>query len=200
MYVSANAQASTRVIDPSRFHHFEEVFSYGWDDEIPTVPDDKGTVPADVVTDVALDLHRQYPDKRLVVHYIQPHNPFVDLAGEIPDEVGLAYGKLRAGEVSLETVEAAEQVNTEYVIEEVERLVEHVSGTVSITADHGNGWGEDGVYGHPNGGYVPATLEVPWIEVDGDGEPPPDSVFEARPTDRDREYDLDQQLSDLGYR
>lgn len=199
VYVSANPQASSRVIDTSRFAHFEEVFKYGWSEDIETVPDDRGTVPADVVTDVAVSLHKQYPGKRMLIHYLQPHNPFVQVDGCVPESVGLAYGGLESGTVSLEDVQTAEYCNTRYVLGEVDRLVDYVNGDVVVTSDHGNGWGEGGIYGHPSWAYAEPTLRVPWIELEGRDQDPPDDL-EVPNAEQGGDYDSEQQLADLGYR
>jgi len=53
---------------------------------------------------------------------------------------------------------------------EVRTLVENVTGRVAITADHGNLFGEWGLYGHPMHTPVPALLAVPWAETDGRGQ------------------------------
>ena len=36
-----------------------------------------------------------------------------------------------------------------------------------ITADHGNGFGESGVYCHPGGCQTAAVRMVPWVEITG---------------------------------
>jgi hypothetical protein len=46
-------------------------------------------------------------------------------------------------------------------------LLENVDGRVAITADHGNLFGEWGLYGHPMHTPVPALLAVPWAEATG---------------------------------
>lgn len=52
------------------FHEKYEVFRTDWDEK-------KGTVlPKDVVRDVK-SVQKLFPDKRLIVHFLQPHHPFL---------------------------------------------------------------------------------------------------------------------------
>jgi len=231
IYVTANPNASSQRIDEDRFYHLEEVFKYGYNDTLRTTP-------ADIVTDAAVRLHHQHPDKRVVVHYMQPHLPFIgsdyydpekfapleDMIDqvvegsdgrELDDDVLNAVEKrdeyerglnfepflaMRDGKLSREKLKSAYWDNLEYVIEEVERLVRYVSGQVVITADHGNGMGEAGVYGHPYWGTIEQTIMVPWLEVTGKEESPPRDLLEA-PQDRTGSIDTDieKQLQYLGY-
>jgi hypothetical protein len=46
------------------------LFNEDWDDET-------GTVRAETRTNAALEAAERFPHKRLVVHYMQPHYPFV---------------------------------------------------------------------------------------------------------------------------
>jgi hypothetical protein len=196
---------SDRYLDADAFGALDEVWKYAWDDEI-------GTVPASAITDRAIGLARDRDPDRLVVHYMQPHHPFVPdpLAGDD----GMArtgshstesnpWVLLRRGETTVERVRAAYEANLRYVLPEVATLVENLSGRVVITADHGNLFGEWGLYGHPMHTPVPALLSVPWAETTGEGRQsytptlePPESLPVTRvygaETDRDR-------LDALGY-
>jgi len=61
-----------RYLDATAFAALDEVWKYAWDDDL-------GTVPAAAVTDRAVALARERDPERLVVHYMQPHHPFVPL-------------------------------------------------------------------------------------------------------------------------
>lgn len=57
------------------FKHFEEVIDLwdtGWDEEF-------GTVMPEDVTDAAIKTVQDQPEKRLIVHYMQPHTPYLSL-------------------------------------------------------------------------------------------------------------------------
>lgn len=211
IYVTSNPLASSFVSDanPKRtvlndpaaarrrelpFFHTEEVFEYGWDHE-------DGTVHPDVVTDRALQLHRAHPDQPMVVHYLQPHGPLVGT--DRPRLSENNYEQLQDGKVDLETVKATYAGCLRYVLDDVERLVRNLSGDVAITADHGEGFGEYGIYGHPPWGYSRPLLDVPWITLRGGGAP-----LEAVDRERWRRRDdggeevsagLEDKLESLGY-
>jgi len=195
-----------RYLTAEAFAALDEVWKYAWDDAL-------GTVPPAAITDRAVAHARERDPDRLVVHYMQPHHPFVPepLAG---DEGMARTGNhssssnpwvlLRRGDLDTGTVWTAYEANLRYVLPEVATLVENVTGRVAITADHGNLFGEWGLYGHPMHTPVPALLRVPWAETTGAGretqtpsltppEPLPVGRVYGADTDRDR-------LAALGYR
>jgi hypothetical protein len=194
-----------RYLDAGRFDLLDEVWKYAWDDDLDTVP-------ADAVTDRAVRVARDHDPDRLVVHYMQPHHPFV------PDPLAGDSGMARTGAHSSETspwillrqgavperrVREAYEANLRYVLQSVETLVENVDGRVAVTADHGNLFGEWGLYGHPMHTPVPALLAVPWVETTGRDqrtrEPtlsPPESLPVSRVYGAEND---DERLEALGY-
>jgi len=195
-----------RYLDADDFAALDEVWKYAWDDAL-------GTVPPAAVTDRAVAHARERDPDRLVVHYMQPHHPFVP--APLDGDEGLArtgshsntgnpWVSLRRGEVAVEDVWDAYEANLRYVLPEVESLLANVDGRVAVTADHGNLFGEWGLYGHPMETPVPALLSVPWAEATGRDrgarepaieppEPLPVSRVYGANADRDR-------LAALGYR
>ena len=158
-----------RYLAADAFAALDEVWKYAWDD-------DHGTVPAAAVTDRAVAAARERDPDRLVVHYMQPHHPFV--ADPLDGDAGLArtgshsntanpWVALRRGELSTERVWAAYEATLRHVLEAVATLLDNVEGRVAVTADHGNLFGEWGLYGHPMYTPVPALLSVPWAETTG---------------------------------
>ncbi len=194
-----------RYLDADAFALLDEVWKYAWDDQL-------GTVPSTAITDRAIAVAHETAPTRLVVHYMQPHHPFV------PDPLAVDGGlartsehsnpenpwvALRRGDVSVDRVWAAYRANLEAVLPEVARLVANVTGRVAITADHGNLFGEWGLYGHPMSTPVPTLLAVPWTTVEGDG--PADDIPSLRPPEPlpvSRVYDgtTTERLAALGYR
>jgi len=194
-----------RYLDPGDFAALDEVWKYAWDDEL-------GTVPAAAVTDRAVALARERDPEYLVVHYMQPHHPFVP--APIDGDDGMVrsgeesspsnpWVSLRQGTVDEARVRAAYEANLRHVLGAVETLVANVSGRVAVTADHGNLFGEWGLYGHPMHTPVSALVEVPWAVTEGRDrrthtpsltppEPLPVSRVHGDATDRDR-------LAALGY-
>jgi len=51
-------------------------------------------------------------------------------------------------------------------LESIEKLINELEGKIVITADHGECFGEHGLYGHPQGEDVPTLREIPWLVVD----------------------------------
>ena len=194
-----------RYLDAAAFAALDEVWKYAWDDE-------QGTVPAEPITDRAIAMARRHDPDRLIVHYMQPHHPFVP--EPLSEDEGMVRSgehsspanpwiSLRQGEVSRQRVWDAYEANLRYVLDSVALLLENVSGRVALTADHGNLFGEWGLYGHPMHTPVPALLDVPWAEVTATDresheptltppEPLPVSRLYGAETERDR-------LAALGY-
>ncbi|WP_345785410.1 hypothetical protein [Halorubrum distributum] len=196
-----------RYLDADAFAALDEVWKYAWDGE-------SGTVPAAAVTDRAISLARERDPDRLVVHYMQPHHPFVPdpLDGDdglartgSHSNAGNPWVLLRRGEVSVERVWTAYEANLRHVLGEVESLAANVDGRIAVTADHGNLFGEWGLYGHPMHTPVPALLKVPWATVDGADEgarepilTPPEPLPVSRVHGGEGETDRDR-LRALGY-
>lgn len=195
-YVSANPY--TDGLAPADFLVLDDVWRYVWDDEL-------GTVPARPVTDRAIDVARTHEPDRLLVHYMQPHFPSVpDPAIESPYrrgdpgwQPGHVWDQLEAGEVDHDRVWCAYRENLRYVLDEVALLLENVDAErVAISADHGNAFGEWGVYGHPPRMPLPSLHLVPWYEttaIDRDTHEPERYDEHETPTA------VDEKLRDLGY-
>jgi hypothetical protein len=167
-YVTGNP-FSYRVLAEDDLLVLDEVWRYAWDDE-------QGTIPPRPITDRAIaTAHEQTPD-RLIVHYMQPHLPSIPKplsSGMNRETLGQGRGwespwkQLRRGELEFDVVWEAYRANLEYVLEDVELLLENVEASNAIiSADHGNAAGEFGIFGHPR---VPLGVirEVPWYETSG---------------------------------
>lgn len=201
VYVTGNPVVSREV--RTAFHCFLEPWREHFDADI-------GTVPPEPVTDAALEAREQYPNKRLIVHYLQPHYPFIEdpqmryaeFNGTDEVEVhGAKQGAVDIWEALGRGFEAKDDVwdayarNLERVLEAVEPLLSGPGKTV-ITSDHGNMLGERmssfpmKLYGHPPGIHHPVLREVPWATIEGDREEAGDRQVEA---------DVEEQLRSLGY-
>lgn len=151
-----------------------------------------GTVyPEDVVKET-IEAHNQFPDKRLVIHFMQPHKPWLGpTAEEIRDRVNLrGWDKYHARDESVqrsgislwqaakeEKVTQQEIVNgyketLRIVLEKVAELLDVLNGKSIVTADHGEMLGERIApftrrrYGHPHDIYTQQLCRVPWLEID----------------------------------
>ncbi|SEV81724.1 alkaline phosphatase family protein [Natrinema salifodinae] len=182
VYVTSNPQLErNRQHWDVNFHKVINVWlDEGWDDEM-------GTVLADTMTEAGIEAHEQFPQKRIVVHYMQPHYPFV-LSDTAFDKKHLAsiksdddaadgenvWGQKFMGELNISRDELWNVYveNLEYVLEHVENLLDMISGKTVITSDHGNYVGERASpipireYGHPRGLYDDPVVHVPWLECE----------------------------------
>lgn len=195
-YVTSNV-FSGRVLDADQFLELDEVWRYAWDEDL-------GIVPPRPVTDRAIAVARDRQPDRLIVHYMQPHHPFV--AGNAPDgfdadPFGQGTGTtvvdaLRKGRISRDAFWNAYRENLHLVLEDVAVLLaNHDADTVVLTADHGDALGEWGIYDHPAGCLHPAVKNVPWAEttaVDG-GE------YEPHLDQGDQRAGVEERLRELGY-
>lgn len=188
--------APTRVPDHD-FQILDEVWQYGWDDDL-------GTIPPDPITDRAISTWRNESPDQMIVHYMQPHHPFVgseiqtSLSPEGFGEMGResVWNLLRRGEVSKEAVWRDYVKNLEYVLDDVSRLLNNIDADrVVLTADHGNAMGELGLYGHYRDVPLGAMKRVPWCETSASNI----QDYSPETTERENDDDVKERLKDLGY-
>jgi hypothetical protein len=162
--VTANPR--TTILRADAFHDIVRVYEDDWDDDL-------GTVRPEVMAERTIATCERYPDKRVLAHWLQPHQPFLvgDIGRGFEDES--VWKELRRGGIDLERVVAAYEGSLELTLPEVERVVEAVTGRVVVSSDHGNLLGESPrfyplpMYGHPRKVRHPALVEVPWVVFDG---------------------------------
>ncbi len=167
VYVTANPMHATgdywaELDVSSSFYDVVNVWKRAWDESVGSV------WPEDVV-DAALSAEQAYPDKRLLVHFVQPHYPFLGEtgrkiphrggeesrraalgerapdgrdAGETGDLDKQIWAQLRDGDVERDTVVRAYRENLDLVLPHVERLLSGLRGRTVVSADHGNHFGE----------------------------------------------------------
>lgn len=128
-----------------------------------------GLTPPRYVTDRGIAVRRDREEDRLVLHYSQPHTPYVTNAIEEDRELfeyearPLQY--LRGGG-DYDLIWELYLNELRKVLDEVELLLENMDAeTIAITADHGEGFGEYGIYGHQIGSLHPYIRKVPWVET-----------------------------------
>lgn len=199
-YVTGNPFA--RALDDDSFALLDEVWEYAWDEQYHTIP-------ARPLTDRAIDTWRRREDngvEQMVVHYMQPHAPFVpdpNLGSfGTPDDFGEgSFGSLwsEAGyTIPADEVWAAYRDNLRYVLDDIEVLLENMDAErVAVTADHGNAFGEFGLWGHDSDVLLPSVRLVPWAETTGR------DTGEYEPSVEPREADtaaVEDRLRALGYR
>ncbi len=187
--------------------HFSEivdVWDFGWDDRL-------GTVPPRNVNDAFLS---RPDDTRTIIHYIQPHSPYlaagrgirlkqirsgIEGKGINPDGNGImpSLGRwmvprlerlirrkrsimklgmwLDMGPKAIlsalfsggkDILQSYYEDNMRSVLKCASRLIEEIEGKVVVTTDHGEAFGEQGVWEHPIETHIPVLVQVPWLEIE----------------------------------
>ena len=103
VYISANpwinSKTSIRDLDlRTNFASIYDAWLYDWDTE-------KNTVWPDKLTDRALWFMRQHEDKKFIIHYIQPHAPYLSLNLEQSSPFPLTGGNLGQEKTALQRIE-----------------------------------------------------------------------------------------------
>lgn len=166
-YVCANP-FSDEFCEEYHFDTLDEVWRYAWNDT-------KGTVLPRPVTDRAITHGRDGESERLLVHYMQPHVPFLkdgskDISRnnfDLRAKSGIDdWDRVARGDLSKATAISWYRETLTQVLEEVDLLLSNVNAERAVvTADHGEAFGEWGIYGHPGKTDLPCLTEVPWVET-----------------------------------
>jgi hypothetical protein len=214
IYISANPYINsvTAVRGFCGKDHFNQVFDLwleDWDYK-------HGTVLPEKVTQRAKEIISANTEKRAIIHYIQPHEPYLTSKIEVPGfktpkvggilqgvqeeswfikkfmtlVSGLCYwlgirGNLPVWKIREflglgpsnpmdavrrkygdEALQEAYKENLEAALPHIAELVEHLSGRIIITADHGEMLGEEGCYCHWSRANKRQLLEIPWLVID----------------------------------
>jgi hypothetical protein len=181
---------------------------------------------AETIYNKTLDAIEQYPNKRIISHFMQPHTPyFGDKAEKIRERVekdGLIVRSRQSEKVEKYSLddenvvvslkEAAEKgyithseikelyiKNLRIVLEYIESLVEKLDGKIVITADHGEFLGENGKLGHPKYTYSEVVRKVPWLVIESDNRPEITDAGSSKRADVS-EKNIESHLRDLGYK
>lgn len=194
-YITGNPYTQ-EVFDGSEFGTLDEVWRYAWDQS-------RGTIPPRPLTDRAIRLARTKSPRRCVVHYMQPHFPALsdpELGGQIDRDgntwINSVWEQLENGDLEQSVVWDAYQQNLRDVLSEVKLLLNNVDADqVVITADHGNGFGENGIYGHPSKAVHDVLREVPWIRTSARDS----GTHEPAEYDTASAQSVQEKLSALGY-
>ena len=183
VYVTTNPLVNYHL--KGKFHKIVSVWDTNWNEEYGTV------MPNDVVQR-ALETSAKYPGKRMIVHFVQPHYPFIGpwarenlpthegmksihlfgKKGKTDHGVQLVWNMLKNGEVTKEQLWKAYVENLLMVLLPTKRLIGKLRGRTVISSDHGNLFGKWLLpfpirgYGHPCRIYKKELVKVPWLVVD----------------------------------
>jgi hypothetical protein len=219
VYVTGNPSVNKHLSE-DRFHDVINVWKDEWDEELGTV------LPSDMYA-ATKAAHERYPHKRIISHFLQPHQPFIGDKGRALYEES-EYGStvrghrksvigddaewetrniflgLFEGELNHDEVWEAYAENLREVVPWVERIVTELDGRSVVTSDHGNIFQQPVISptkppsAHPGGIYLDKLVRVPWLVVDG----PRRTVRSERPTEHSEgsgEAVPKERLRDLGY-
>jgi len=150
------------------FYKVDDVWKYGW----VFYRNAYIVSPFAVYTSLLIN-SKHHRDKKFIVHFMQPHAPyplsealskyFVNDSWK-PDLK--LWDALRDGRVSRETVVEAYKGNIRYVMEYVFKIADRFRGLrIAVTSDHGECFGEHGLFNHPCRRYVPVLVDVPWVTL-----------------------------------
>lgn len=215
VYVTPNPHVS--MLDDGIFHYVEDCRD-AWEEGVQTVR-------PETMTATARDVAREFPNKRLVVHYMQPHTPYLGptaeqirertaIAGWKTDHVsdGIPEDRDRPsvwdlaldGRIEWDDVRRAYAETLDLALEAVEDLVDALDGRIVISADHGELLGERLVPGgprewaHPAGLAAPPLRRVPWHVVQDADRP---EIVSEPPIEREglSDEEIHDRLAALGY-
>lgn len=179
IYFSSNPFISSyfckKELGHSPFYKIIDIWKDGWNEEL-------GTVHPQTVNSFVKKIRLVYPNKKMIIHYMQPHYPFIgdyriDLEkvylqkfSNIPSNSFAAknfWNLLMEKAINVKEAYRAYISNLQLVLDYVNKLLPYLSGKICITADHGNAFGRGGIfYGHPSYHLkLPELIEVPWFEV-----------------------------------
>jgi len=184
----------------------------------------KGWLP-ETTFEHALRTYNEYPDKRMVVHFMQPHAPYLgdhakklrrrvakrhqvrfrymDVIGaetqkDADEHIRSLIDAFKYGYISQEQLGKVYAENLRIVFEYVEELLRDIDGKTVITSDHSESFGDfNGIYGHKDYSLSKKLREVPWLVIDGDRRDTySDPPVESASID---ESIIHENLRDLGY-
>lgn len=197
-YVSGAGQ-SERCLGDFDLHQIDHVWKYAMDPET-------GQTRPEAITDAAIDAIHSSSADRIVVHYPDPHAPFLHCIGKYESR-GIEQGDtqniwtgLKEGRFDKDEIWTDYGQNLLRILDEVETIVQDVEGDIVITSDHGNAMGEWGVYGHPAHVPIAVIRQVPWVKTQGKGNHTYTIKGKKSMTTESSEPSLEEHLRALGYK
>lgn len=172
VYVTANPQLDRQNIDVE-FHDVIRVWEEdGWDE-------DWGTVLPETMAEYTQQAYETYPNKRLLVHFIQPHYPFLTTETEFDkqhlhnsaEQTKNMWQMLMEGDLDIpgERIRELYEDNLVETLPHVRELLQTIPGKSVVSSDHGNLFGKRigpvpiREWGHPGAIHVENLVRVPWL-------------------------------------
>lgn len=209
VYVTANPQLyrNQHRIETELHQTINVWMEDGWNEEYETV------LP-ETTTDYAIQAAKDYPQKRLLVHYIQPHYPFLSSETsfdkgqlEDPENPYSFWLQIMMGNLDLSPDEIWPMYveNLERALASVRDLLDEITGKTVITSDHGNMIGEPSSpipireWGHPWGTYTSELVDIPWLVIDDDDRREITSETAVASSEGTESETVKERLQSLGY-
>lgn len=160
-----------------------------------------GGTPPFLITDHAIDYAREYNPERLIIHYVQPHFPSIDRVGfnDSSTKTAEEWNWDDPPTDRRERIWESYLNNLRYVLDSVALLRRNLDAPRTIiTADHGNSFGEWGIWGHPERVPTPQLRRVPWVQIEATDEQT--RLPEVEPLDGTQtSVTAKERLRELGY-
>lgn len=174
-----------------------------------------------IITDRAINLYRDYEPNRMIVHYSAPHISYignaidfsaVDLGAESFEDLSnisvkrqlydyeKSFSPLMKGEITKEKMFGSYLENLRLALTYTKILINNVDAeNVVISADHGEAFGEFGIYSHNFGLFDKNTRLVPWVETSATDNDTYTPSIPSPETIGVSDNDVESRLQDLGY-
>lgn len=187
------------------FHEVYDIWSNeDWHDEY-------GTVLPELVAEIGEEMADKHPNKRILIHFLQPHLPFIGEFGRETFNVDDFKFWREVVTKQIQTNEAdiwkAYEENLIQTLPHVAGVVENLEGKTVISSDHGQIIGKwiypflQKEYGHPDGIYIDDLVNVPWLECETETDRK-EIISEPPVSERKRTVPEDtvvNRLEELGY-
>jgi hypothetical protein len=170
VYVTANPYVN-KYLEGS-FHKIVPVWKWAWDEK-------KQTVLPNKVYESALWAMKNYPNKKLIIHFLQPHPPFLNYTirtkrkTKFPIYVHPVFVYKKLPTLSKDFLLKLHYDNLVSALPYVKKLIGVLNGRCIITADHGEALGEFlapflpiKLYGHLAGARIHSLTDVPWLVIE----------------------------------
>lgn len=189
-------------VPSNHFPNLVEVWRSSWDESL-------GVCPPEPVTDTAVEVIDDTASNRAVVHYFQPHGPFIgdeEFLGSIEKydtdvrgggiEAGI-WDAVRNGDITDRKLRRLYTSNLRRVLPAVCELIRRTSfDKYVLMGDHGEALGEYGKYYHSI--EHPKVRVVPWATIEGVRTDAPE-MWEYTPSEPTKNKDTRARLRELGY-
>jgi len=188
VYITANPHVD--ILLKNRIYKIISVWKSDWNEKYHTV------LP-EVIYQHAIDASIKFPDKKLIIHFMQPHYPYIgynlrDKSLEYLKQAALNENKIKSDVNHKESLLTWHSSKIYRIIDKKEhyrlykknflivwsyvlKLIKNLSGKIIITSDHGEAFGEKihplipiKFYGHKEGININPLRNIPWLEIEKD--------------------------------